>query len=269
VSAPVVTLLSDYGLDDPFVGVCHGVIVTICPAARVIDISHGVARQDVRMGAQMLAGSLPFMPVGVHVAVVDPEVGARRRAVALETGDGRRLVGPDNGLLMRAAERCGGIVEAVEIAGSPFRLEPVSATFHGRDIFAPVAAHLAAGAALADAGMPQDPRQLVVLDLPEPRREDGALVVQAVLVDRFGNVQLNAGHEALGGASLKLGQRVRLSCADCEREAIYARTFVDVPAGEALLYEDADRRLAVAVSQGNAAAELHLAAGDELRIAPA
>src|SRR5437660_9297243 len=142
VSDPVITFLSDYGLDDHFVGVCHGVIATICPQARVIDITHGIARHDVRAGALALRSALPYVPVGVHLAVVDPDVGAQRRAVALRVSDERLLVGPDNGLLWLAADQAGGVVEAVDIARSPFRLEPVSATFHGRDIFAPVAARL-------------------------------------------------------------------------------------------------------------------------------
>jgi S-adenosylmethionine hydrolase len=146
VPTPVVTFLTDYGRDDDFVGVCHGVIARICPEARVIDITHGLPRHDVRAAALVLRNTLGYMPAGVHLAVVDPEVGSPRRAVALRVAHEERvLVGPDNGLLVLAAERLGGIVEAVDLAGSPFRLEPVSATFHGRDLFAPVAARLAAG----------------------------------------------------------------------------------------------------------------------------
>src|SRR5437588_2294356 len=174
MGAPVITFLSDYGLEDDFVGVCHGVIAGICPEAVVIDINHGVRRHDVSAGALILAAALPYMPIGVHFAVVDPDVGAERRAVALRLADRRLLVGPDNGLLSLAAQHGGGVVEAVDIAASAFRLEPVSATFHGRDIFAPVAARLAAGAELGKAGQPCDPGDLVVLELPKPRPEAGA-----------------------------------------------------------------------------------------------
>jgi YfiH family protein len=170
-----ITFLSDYGLGDEFVGVVHGVIATICPDTRVIDLGHGVPRQDVQAGALMLARALPYVPAGVHLAVVDPEVGARRRAVALRAGE-RLLVGPDNGLLIDAAERFGGVAEAVEISASPWRLEPVSATFHGRDVFAPVAARLACEEPLADAGAPLDPAELVRLERTEPRLEADALV---------------------------------------------------------------------------------------------
>jgi S-adenosyl-L-methionine hydrolase (adenosine-forming) len=270
MSSPVVTFLSDYGLEDDFVGVCHGVIATICPKARVIDITHGVRRHDVRSGAVILRGALPYMPVGVHLAVVDPDVGGQRRAIALRLADDRVLVGPDNGLLLPAAESAGGVVEAVDIARSPFRLQPVSATFHGRDIFGPVAARIASGAPLADAGDPSDPDKLVKLELPRPRREDGVLVAHAVYVDRFGNVQLDAGHADLADSGLKLGHRVELRVGSGgSHSAIYVRTFADVGADELLVYEDAYRKLAVAVNHDSAAARLGLGIDDELRIKPA
>jgi S-adenosyl-L-methionine hydrolase (adenosine-forming) len=269
MSTPLITFLSDYGLADDFVGVCHGVIATICPQARVIDITHGVPRHDVRAGALVLRESLAYMPAGVHLAVVDPDVGAARRAVALRLADGRLLVGPDNGLLSLAARDGGGIVEALDIAHSPFRLEPVSATFHGRDLFAPVAAHLAAGVPFAELGQPVDIDAVITLELPQPRREGEELVAHVIYVDRFGNLQLDAGHEELAGTGLKLGRDVELACSDTRHPAHYARTFADVAAGELLVYEDAYRRLAVAVSHGDAAARLGLAVDDELRIRPA
>ena len=166
--APPISFLSDYGLADEFVGVCHAVIATICPDAEVIDITHGIPRHDVRAGALVLRGAVPYLPAGPVLAVVDPEVGAERRAVAVRAGDGRLLVGPDNGLLSLAADVCGGVSEAVDIARSRFRLEPVSATFHGRDVFVPVGAQLAAGADLREAGEPLDPDELVALELPHP-----------------------------------------------------------------------------------------------------
>lgn len=274
MTAPVITFLSDYGLDDGFVGICHGVIARICPQARVIDITHGIARHDVREGALALRAALRYMPTGVHLAVVDPDVGAGRRAIAVRAADDHLMVGPDNGLLWLAAEEAGGIVEAVDIAGSPWRLEPVSATFHGRDVFAPVAARLADGGTLAQAGKPLDPGELVRLELPGPRRDDGALVVHAIHVDRFGNVQLNASHEQLvgedTGLSLGLGSGVELESPGSERyRAHYVRTFADVEPEDLLLYEDADGTLAVAVSRGNAAERLGLAVGDQLWIRPA
>jgi S-adenosyl-L-methionine hydrolase (adenosine-forming) len=270
MASPLITLLTDYGLQDDFVGICHGVIASICPDARVIDITHGVARHDVQGGALALRAALRFMPVGVHVAVVDPDVGAERRAVALALADGRILVGPDNGVLSPAAQEAGGINEAVDIARSPWRLEPVSATFHGRDIFAPVAAHLAAGGTLDQAGEPLDPDELITLELPRPVRERDALIAHAIAIDRFGNVQLDAGFEDLIESGLGLGSIAMLEPhGDEGRRAHYVRTFADVEPGELLLYEDADRSLAVAVNHGSAAELLGLAVGDELRISAA
>jgi S-adenosylmethionine hydrolase len=267
--APVVVFLSDYGLQDEFVGVCHAVIAGLCPAARLIDLTHGVPRHDIRAGALVLGDAVPYLPVGVYLAVVDPDVGAQRRAVALAAADGRLLVGPDNGLLMPAAQRAGGVVQAVDIAHSPFRLEPVSATFHGRDIFAPVTAQLAAGEPLAAVGAPLDPADLVELELPQPSYRDGVLIAHVLHVDRFGNIQLDAGHEDLEGSGLRLGHPVAVSGVHgVEGRLQYVRTFADVAAGELLLYEDAQRRLAMAVSHGDAARRLGLKVDDELRIRP-
>src|SRR5579875_3769326 len=189
---PVITFLTDYGLTDPFVGVCHGVIAQRCPEARIIDLSHGIPPQDVRAGAAALARALPFLPVGVLLGVVDPGVGGARRAVAIRAAAGHLLVGPDNGLMWPAACAAGGAEAAVDLADSPFLLEPVSATFHGRDIFAPVAAALAGGARLRDAGTAIDPASLVVLEPLEPRVAEGALHARVAAVDRFGNLELGA-----------------------------------------------------------------------------
>jgi S-adenosyl-L-methionine hydrolase (adenosine-forming) len=264
--APVITFLSDYGHDDDFVGVCHGVMARIAPDARVIDIAHGIPRHDVRSGALVLRRALPYFPAGVHVAVVDPEVGAERRAVALRTAEEDRvLVGPDNGLLMAAAKRFGGVVEVVEVSRSKHRLEPTAATFHGRDVFAPVAAHLAAGEPLAEAGEPLEESQLVELKMPEARSEDGQLVAHAVAFDRFGNVMLDVEHDEVGKHGLRLGHPVSVN----DEDGHYATTFADVPSGRLLLYEDSYRWLALAVNRGSAADLLGLRLDDEVRIRPA
>jgi S-adenosylmethionine hydrolase len=264
MSVPVITFLSDYGLEDDFVGVCHAVIASVCPEARVIDLAHGVPRHDIRAGALILRGTLGYLPIAVHLAVVDPGVGGERRAVALRLADGRVLVGPDNGLLAPAAERGGGVVEAVDIGGSPFALSPVSATFHGRDVFAPVAARLAGGTAVfSEAGDPIDPGGLVALSLPRPRTEGGVLVAHVLYVDHFGNVQLD-----VENPELEVGRTYELSGGGRSERVRYVRTFADAPAGELLLYADAYRWLSVAVNQGDAASRLELALDDELRIAP-
>jgi S-adenosyl-L-methionine hydrolase (adenosine-forming) len=264
----IVTLLTDYGRDDDFVGVCHGVIRTIHPEATIVDITHGVRRYAVRQGALVLRNTLPYMPPGVHVAVVDPQVGTERRALALRTGDGRLLVGPDNGLLSLAWERCGGVDQAVDVTRSPLRLEPVSATFHGRDIFAPVAAHLAAGAELADAGDPLDPGELQAVELPEPQRGEGEVVAHTLVVDRFGNAGLNVDHDSLAGSGITLGEAVEIEAGGERYLGTYAQTFADVKPGELLVYEDAYRTLAVAINRGDAAGTLGLRPDAEVRLRP-
>jgi S-adenosyl-L-methionine hydrolase (adenosine-forming) len=254
----LVTFLSDYGLQDEFVGVCHGVIAMLAPGTQVIDVTHGVPRHDVRTGALTLRHALPFCPPGVHLAIVDPEVGpSARRAVAVAVGAGDRvLLGPDNGLLMPAAEALGGAVEAVDVGLSPFRLEPVSATFHGRDLFAPVAAALARGEPLGAAGEPIAADQLLPLALPEAIVEDGGVRAHALHTDGFGNVMLDATHEQLIAAGLRLGAPVSVQSRHTEHPARFVKAFVDVPEGALLLYEDARRMAALAVNRGSAASLL-------------
>ncbi|HET8975654.1 MAG TPA: SAM-dependent chlorinase/fluorinase, partial [Solirubrobacterales bacterium] len=198
-----ITFLSDYGEEDEFAGVCRAVITQIAPDAPLVDLTHGVGRQGIRQGALALANALPFCPPGVHLAVVDPGVGTARRPVAVTTmQEGRFLVGPDNGLLWPAIERFGGAARAIDLSRSPFRLEPVSATFHGRDLFAPVAAHLAIGARLDEAGEKFEPAELTRLELPQPVVEGGRAVAHALYVDRFGNVTLDLDAEGARAASL-------------------------------------------------------------------
>ncbi len=260
-----VTFLSDYGLEDEFVGVCHAVMLRIAPHVRVIDVHHNILRQDIRHGAVVLRQSIPYLPESVHLAVVDPSVGSNRRAIALETGRGETFVGPDNGLLMPAAERFGGVVEAIDVGHSSLRRQPVSASFHGRDVFAPVAAGLAAGVALAQAGEPLDPSELVKLELPRARLTGEGLRAHVLQADGYGNVGLDAERAQVAEAGLRPGGAVTVN----GRPALYATTFADAPAGGLLLYEDGFRELALAVNRGSALAALELELDDEVLIAPA
>ena len=206
MTRPIV-FLTDYGHRDPFVGTCHGVIAKIAPDARVIDLTHAVPRQDVLRGAVELARSIPYMPTdAVFVAVVDPGVGSDRREVALTAGPAL-LVGPDNGVLSLAAETLGGVDAAVEISSEEVVLSPVSRTFHGRDVFAPAAAHLAAGTALEDLGPPVDPSSLQRLEVPRPMVAAGAVGARVTITDGFGNVQTNATEQDLEDAGVA-GDRV-------------------------------------------------------------
>ncbi|MCK9250412.1 MAG: SAM-dependent chlorinase/fluorinase [Solirubrobacteraceae bacterium] len=236
----------------------------ITPDARIIDVSHGVPSFDVRQGAMLLQRTLPFTEPGVHLAVIDPEVGGRRRPIALRVAEEDRvLVGPDNGLLWLAAQRFGGIVEAVDLTRSPFRLEPVSATFHGRDIFAPIAARIAGGLDVADVGDPLDPDEIVPLPMPLAEIGEDEIVAHAVAFDRFGNVMLDLEHEELtAGVGLRLGEPVLINGVS----GVYASTFADVEPGTVLLYQDANRAMAVAVNRRSAQELLELAVDARVRI---
>jgi S-adenosylmethionine hydrolase len=209
---------------------------------------------------------LPYLPVGVHVAVVDPQVGTERRAVAVRCDDGRVLVGPDNGLLSLAWERAGGAVEAIDVSRSQHRLEPVSATFHGRDVFVPVAAALAAGAELLEAGEPLAIEELEVLELPSPRLVADVAVAHALLVDGYGNVSLDLAHEHMLALDLTIGARVEVASGGRSAAATVVQTFADVPPGELLVYEDAWGAVALAVNRGDAAATLGVERDAEVRL---
>ena len=260
-----ISFLSDFGLQDDFVGTCHGVIARIAPEARVIDVTHGVPAQHVLQGALVLANTLPFLPPGVHLAVVDPGVGSPRRALALRDAEGRTFVGPDNGLLVPAAERA-GIAAAHEITNPSYALDFVSRTFHGRDIFAPAAAHLALGVPLEELGPPLSPDALVRLDLPEPQIGQSRIGCTILYVDSFGNIALNLTRTDATSAGIAPGTQVELELAGERVYAIAARTFGDARAGDIILYEDSYGNMSVAISGGDAAQMLHARAGQPLRI---
>ena len=260
----VITFLSDFGLQDDFVGTCHGVIATIAPDAHVIDVTHGVRPGHVLQGALVLANTLAYMPAGVHLAVVDPGVGGSRRALALRDREGRLYVGPDNGLLLPAAERFGGVVEAHELANPEYSLQPVSRTFHGRDLFSPAAAHLAAGLALEELGPPVGADELVQLEVPQPEVGHNRIRAVALAVDRFGNVGLNLRREHLDPVELAAGMRLELTCRSERFYAVFVRTFADAPRGSLIVYEDSYGNLALAVSRGSAAQLLRVEEGGEI-----
>ena len=264
-AVPVITFLSDYGPWDGFVGVCHAVMARRAPRARIIDLGHGVARHDVRAGALALRAALPYAPAGVHLAVVDPGVGGKRRAVALRVAaEGRTMVGPDNGLLTLAAQELGGVVEAVDIGESAECLRPVSATFHGRDVFAPVAAALADGVALATLGEPIAVGELVALHLPSARSDGSSVIAHVLTTDIYGNVSLDASAELAAAAGLHAGAALLVEVAVTPTKGRFARTFADVAPGELLAYIDARGALALAVNGGSAAAALAVGVDDEL-----
>jgi S-adenosyl-L-methionine hydrolase (adenosine-forming) len=261
-----VTFLTDFGLQDDFVGTCHGVIKQIAPETQIIDVTHGIRPGRILQGALVLANTLPYMPVGVHLAVVDPGVGGGRRPLALRDAEGRHYVGPDNGLLLPAVDRNGGLVEAYELANPAYALPSVSRTFHGRDLFSPAAAHLSLGVPLAELGPPIDPEALVRLDIPEPEVGQSRIRATVLGIDRFGNISVNLTRDHLDQASIVPGTRVELVARGERYYAVAARTFGDAGAGDLILYEDSYRHLAVAVSRGSAAELLGIEEGSEILI---
>ena len=244
-------------------------IKRIAPDAQVIDITHGIQPTNVLQGALVLASTLPYMPEGIHLAVVDPGVGGDRKPLALRGSDGRLYVGPDNGLLLVAAERLGAVEAAVELAEPAYRLEPVASTFHGRDIFSPAAAHLAAGIELEALGPKIGVDKLVRLELPAPDIGTRRIRATVLYVDRYGNVQLNLTAEHLSRVGIDPGARVEVEVGFERYFAVAARTFADARMGDIVLYEDAYANIALAINRGDAARMFSVRVGDELRLTSA
>jgi S-adenosylmethionine hydrolase len=264
--ARFITFLTDFGLQDDFVGTCHGVMKRIAPEVEIIDLTHGIPPQGVLQGALTLANTLPFMPEGVHLAVVDPGVGSARRPLVLRDANGRVYVGPDNGLLILAAEKLGGITEAHELANPDYALESVSRTFHGRDLFAPAAAHLALGVPPGELGPPVDPDALARLDIPQPDVGTTRIHSTVLSIDRFGNIGLNLDRTHLEEAGVVPGTRVELQTGPERYYAVAARTFADARPGDIILYEDAYRNISIAINGGNAAEMFGIREGQDIRI---
>ncbi|MEE9282436.1 MAG: SAM-dependent chlorinase/fluorinase [Myxococcota bacterium] len=254
-----VTLLSDFGTRDGYVAALKGSLLRRAPDARLIDVTHEIAPGEIASGAFVLAQAAPHFPPGtVHLAVVDPGVGSDRRAIACEI-DGQRFVAPDNGLLSRVLDGAQAI-RAHEITKSELWNEPVSPVFHGRDIFAPVAGHLAAGGELEDVGGTIEPSSLVRLPESEVRREDGAAVGQVVHVDRFGNLITNLKVDADGV------EGVRVETAG--RTVALRHTYADVPEGEIVALVGSSGRLEIACNGDSAARVLGASSGSVVVLRP-
>ncbi len=272
---PVITFLSDFGPAAP--AVCRGVMFRICPDANIIDISHQVPRYSIRDGARTLVFALPHMPIGTHVAVVDPGVGTERLPVALRVARGDVLIGPDNGLLIAGAEALGGISEVRALDNRELMLPVISASFHGRDIFAPMAGHLAAGVDFATVGPSVSIEGLVRLPDVEPTVYDGVLESQVVSVLIYGNVTVAGTPADLAAAvgPLEPGRRLVLEFPEhhgapaVEESTVWERTFGRVPVGSSLLMADSEGHLSLADNQGDAARRLGLTLDRPVRIRPA
>jgi S-adenosylmethionine hydrolase len=260
-----ICFLSDFGLADDFVGTCKGVMHGIAPGVSVVDLTHEVPDFGVEAGAELLEHATGYMPAdAVYVAVVDPGVGTERRGIALLTGSGAMLVGPDNGLLVAAAESLGGISAAVALTEERYHLHPVSTTFHGRDIFAPVAAHLVAGVGIPDLGEAVDPVSLSRLGPgSSPSDRGGGLTTRILSIDRFGNARLSVTTEQSG---LEYGDALKVDAGDGEMSVRYVETFGSARAGELVLVPDSHWRLSLAIDKGNAAQALSLRVGGTVRL---
>lgn len=255
MTRPIV-FATDYGLADEFVGICHGVILRLAPEVRIIDLTHSIPRQDVMGGAIILGRATSYMPPdAVYLAVVDPGVGSERREVAVRAGAGSLLVGPDNGVLSLAWEALGGAAAAVEIVSEQAMLQPVSRTFHGRDVFAPAAAHLARGMPLGELGPDVAVDGLQVLEPPGPMIAHGAVGARVTGVDGFGNVQLNVTPDDLAAA--ELGSTLTVSGRSVPRAGVFA----DVAPGSLAAIVDSQGQVALVVNRGSAAEVLGLAVG--------
>jgi S-adenosylmethionine hydrolase len=260
------SFLTDYGLEDGFVAACHGVGARIAPHADIIDVTHLVPRGDVRRGAAVLAQTVPYLPPAVHVAVVDPGVGTARRGIAVAAGDSV-FVGPDNGLLSWALTASGGAARAFSLTNRQLWLDRVTATFHGRDIFMPVAAHVAAGAELAATGEEIDVADLVMLPAPKRLIRDSTAEGEVLTVDRFGNVQLTITASDVAEIGVASGGTVLVHCGRRQLSLPYRDMFGAVPPGELVAYADSAGLVSIAVNGGDAAQRLGLPPGARVTIA--
>jgi S-adenosyl-L-methionine hydrolase (adenosine-forming) len=274
VRSPFVTrfrylsFLTDYGLEDGFVAACHGVASRIAPHASIIDVTHLVPPGDVRRGAAVLAQTVPYLPPAVHVAVVDPGVGTARRGVAVAAGDSL-FVGPDNGLVSWAVTASGGATRAFSLTNRELWLAKVAATFHGRDVFMPVAAHLAGGTELAATGAEIDVADLVTLPVPERLIRDSIAEGEVLTVDRFGNVQLTITASDAAEIGLGPGTTALIRYGGHQLIVPYRDMFGAVAPGELVAYADSAGLVSIAVNGGDAAQRLGLPPGARVSIAAA
>jgi S-adenosylmethionine hydrolase len=259
-----ISLLTDFGTYDGYVAQCRGSIARVAPRVRCIDITHEIPPQDIRRGAVVLSQIVGQLPPAVHVAVVDPGVGTERRGIALETAAGV-LVGPDNGLLPWAADKLGGTKQAVALTNTEYHLG-LSATFHGRDIFSPVAAHVANGVAIAELGDPVDPVTLIRLPDPVLRIDLGVISCELLTTDRYGNLQTSASAAAVAEAGFGPGDRLEWTIGGAELSVPLGRTYGEVAPGEFVGYLDSASMLGLGLNGGSAEARLGVNAGDPISI---
>jgi S-adenosylmethionine hydrolase len=266
MSKPI-SFLSDFGHDDEFVGVVHGVLAKLAPRSRVIHIGHQFPRGNIKAAALALTRAIQYLPEGVCLAVVDPGVGTSRKALAAETSWGT-FIGPDNGLLSPAVAMVGGATKIVAIENPEAMIPSPGQTFHGRDVFAPAAALIASGEAAIDELGPQIPgEEIVPLLLPLTETTGSMISGEAWWVDTFGNVQTNIGPEDVAGLGINPGDTVTVKVGSTLHSLPWVSSYGDVAEGEALIHVDSVGLLAVSIRGGRADEELNLAEGVAVSLA--
>jgi S-adenosyl-L-methionine hydrolase (adenosine-forming) len=261
-----ICFLSDFGVADDFVGTCKGVMQGIAPGVSVVDLTHEVPGFGVEAGAEILQHATRYMPADtVYLAVVDPGVGTERRALGMRAESEALLVGPDNGLLTPAVEALGGVSEVVVLTEERYRVHPVSNTFHGRDVFAPAAAHLALGLDLVELGEVVAPSSLARLHIPGAEAAGPGEVTEAriISIDRYGNARLSVMQEEWG---LEYGTDLMVDVGEGKMPVRYVETFGSAKAGELVLVPDSHWRLSLSINKGNATQALALKVGGLVRL---
>ncbi|HDP69745.1 MAG TPA: hypothetical protein ENN38_02925 [Actinobacteria bacterium] len=260
-----ITFTSDFGLEDGWVGVCKGVILNISPDVKIVDISHHIPSFNTKKASFVLSSSLSYMPVGIHLAVVDPGVGTSRRPLVLKTGRGDYLVGPDNGLLIPPAEKLGGVIKAIEIKDDKFMSKLICPTFHARDVFAPVVGYLASEVNLTDIGV-EIPKENLAPGLWEEAvgLEQGEIECEVIDIDKFGTIHLNFPKDRLSKMNMSYGKIIEVSWKKGSVKLPFCRTFGDVPVNSSLMLVDSTDYLSLAVNLGSAADSFKLEEGDKI-----
>lgn len=263
----IIGFVSDFGLEDAWVGVCHAVIYRACPQARVVDLAHQIPPYDVRTGAVVASAGVWQLPDAIHLVVVDPGVGGGRRDLCLVTRGGTLLVGPDNGVLLPASWHAGGVAEAYAIDAGKLASGPPLATFHARDVLAPAAAALACGVEPASLGEAVDPERLVPAPYEQAHRENSDIVTEILDIDRFGSLRIGVLAEQFEPFGLMV-PRLELTLGHLTVKAPFAHTFSDVARGEPVCMLDSSGLLTLAVRLGSAADRYGVEPGDAVRIHP-
>ncbi|MBE0476641.1 MAG: SAM-dependent chlorinase/fluorinase [Coriobacteriia bacterium] len=264
---PLVCFVSDFGLGDTWVGVCHAVVHKACPHARMVDLDHQVPPFDVRKGSVVAASGVWQLPEAIHLVVVDPGVGGERRDLCMVCEGGTRLVGPDNGVLMPAARRAGGVKAAYAVDPERIDFKQPLATFHARDVLAPTAAALACGVEPASLGAPVDPADLAPAPFEPSRIENGTVVAEVLDIDRFGSIRIGIAEEELAGYGL-VSDRVTLGIGHLSVEVPLRRTFSDVESGEPVALVDSSGWLTLALNRASAGERYGVEPGGVVRVSP-